>query len=99
MSCVLENTLKFVPFVIWGTSLNTITLSLGFPNLKGNYMLHVILPHESKITHNITPTRAINCVGKRNQVFLCYAIKRKIYNMIHQIIAMHIDANEVILKH
>ncbi len=76
MSCVLENTLKFVPFVMWGTSLNTITLSLGFPDLKGNYMLHVILPYESKITHNITPTRAIDCVGKRNQVFLCYAIKR-----------------------
>jgi hypothetical protein len=62
-------------------------------------MLHVILPHESKITHNITPTRAINCVGKRNQVSLCYAIKKKIYIMVHQIMAMHIDANEVIFKH
>jgi hypothetical protein len=62
-------------------------------------MLHVILPHESEITHNITPTRAINCVGKSNQMSLFYAIKRKIYNMVHQIIAMHIDANEVILNH
>jgi PP-loop superfamily ATP-utilizing enzyme len=62
-------------------------------------MLHVILPHHNKITHNITPTRVINCVGKRNQVSLCYATKRKIYNMVHQIIAMHTDANEVIFKH
>ncbi len=62
-------------------------------------MLHVILPHESKITHNITPTRTINYVGKRNQVSLCYATKRKNYNMVYQIIAMHINANEVILKH
>jgi PP-loop superfamily ATP-utilizing enzyme len=62
-------------------------------------MLHVILPHPSEITHKTTPTRAINCVSKRNQVSLCYATKRKIYNMVHQIIAMHIDANEVILKH
>jgi PP-loop superfamily ATP-utilizing enzyme len=61
-------------------------------------MLHVILPHESEITHNIIPTRAINCVGKSNQMSLCYAIKRKIYNMVHQIIAMHFDANEVILN-
>jgi len=61
-------------------------------------MLHVILSHESEITHNITP-RVINCVSKRNQVFLCYATKRKNCNMVHQIIAMHIDANEVILKH
>jgi len=84
---------------MWETSLNTITLSLGFPNPKGNYMLHVILPHESELTHNITPTRAINCVDKRNQVSLCYVIKRKFYIMVHQIIAMHIDANEVTFKH
>jgi hypothetical protein len=62
-------------------------------------MLHVIFPHESEITHNITPTRTINSVGKRNQVSLCCATKRNIYNIVHQIIAMHIDANEVILKH
>jgi PP-loop superfamily ATP-utilizing enzyme len=62
-------------------------------------MLHVILRHASEITHNIAPTRAIYCVSKRNQVSLCYATKRKIYNVVHQIIAMHIDANEVILKH
>jgi hypothetical protein len=61
-------------------------------------MLHVILPHESEITHNITPIRVINCVGKRNQVSLRYATKRKNYNMVHQIIVMHIDANEMILN-
>jgi hypothetical protein len=84
---------------MWRTSPSTILLSLGFPNPKENYVLYVILPHESEITHNITPTRAINCVGKINQVSLCYAIKRKIYNMVHQIIAMHNDANEMIFKH
>jgi hypothetical protein len=99
VSCVLKNILKFFPFVMWETSLNTITLSLGFPNPKGNYTLHVILPHESEITHNITPRRTINCVGNRNQVSFYYVIKRKIYIMVHQIIAMHIDANEVIFKH
>jgi hypothetical protein len=62
-------------------------------------MLHVILLHENEIMHNITPTRTINCVGKSNQMSLCYAIKRKIYNMVDQIIAMHIDVNEVILNH
>ncbi len=62
-------------------------------------MLHVILPHDSEITHNVIPTRTNNCVSKRNQVSLCYATKRKNYNMVHQIIAMHIDANEVIFKH
>jgi len=30
----------------------------------------------AKLHINITPTRTINCVGKRNQVSLCYATIR-----------------------